>query len=83
MRWADIMPAHHLVTLLDHNFFPKWHMVRGCGPGCTFLDSETDNSSETDKRLVAEIARASLRKVDQSWLQREHVLPERLQSSHG
>lgn len=27
MAWADVMPAKHLVSLLDNYFFPKWFSV--------------------------------------------------------
>ncbi len=25
--WAEVMPTHHMVTMLEHGFFPKWHQV--------------------------------------------------------
>ncbi len=27
MAWADVMPMHHMASLLDAGFFPKWHQV--------------------------------------------------------
>lgn len=29
MAWADVMPLQHMVSLLEHSFFPKWHQVCG------------------------------------------------------
>ena len=30
LAWHPVMPAHHMVNLLEFRFFPKWHQVRGC-----------------------------------------------------
>ena len=30
LAWHPVMPAHHLVNLLEFRFFPKWHQVSEC-----------------------------------------------------
>ena len=30
LAWHPVMPAHHMVNLLEFRFFPKWHQVSGC-----------------------------------------------------
>ncbi len=27
IRWEPIVPAHHLVAIMETEFFPKWHQV--------------------------------------------------------
>lgn len=30
LAWHPVMPAHHMVNLLEFRFFPKWHQVSEC-----------------------------------------------------
>ena len=52
LAWHPVMPAHHMVNLLEFRFFPKWHQVRGHASACLQISAAFLQASYHERRLT-------------------------------